>query len=243
MIWNGRACSWIVDKNCIFHQRCFNYAQIFPKNLQTPPDSIILVTMKICMDLQKVVRRVEKCHRRFIEGGIATKLLASCSPALSYTHRPLHPTCQILLCYYATVWWSSLYTTKIYSPLHVLLLFSLLYIALISSWWQTWCMLFTLHFELNSPPATLLILYLPFYTLPSILHTKHWALCKILCIIPIHWTSSRPASWRFPLKLRLFPLEVWGTLHIQTGVVSFLCTFAKGYEGQKEQTKEKTQRT
>ena len=31
-----RACSWIVDKNCIFHRRCFNYALILPKKTPNP---------------------------------------------------------------------------------------------------------------------------------------------------------------------------------------------------------------
>ena len=31
-----RACSWIVDKNCIFHRRCFNYALILPKKNSKP---------------------------------------------------------------------------------------------------------------------------------------------------------------------------------------------------------------
>ena len=96
MIWNGRACSWIVDKNCIFHRRCFNYAQIFPKNLQTPPDSIILVTMKICMDLQKV----EKCHHRFIEGNCNEAACQLLSSIVLHTPAPpadvSDPTLQLL---------------------------------------------------------------------------------------------------------------------------------------------------
>ena len=180
-----RACSWIVDKNCIFHQRCFNYALIRPKKIQTPPDSIILVTMRICMDPQKQLRGVQKCHRRFIEGRVAVWAslpLASCPSIV--LHRPLYSS------------HIPVYTLPQSDPASTHnqnLLSSLqwrVYIALICTWWQTWC-IFTLHFQLNSPISRVHICtihcFCLFSSFPSISHnTKHYVLCQTL----FSWTNG-----------------------------------------------------
>ena len=71
--------SWIVDKNCIFHRRCFNYAKdSVKKKLHPLQTRSALLTKKMC---KNCLREVQKCHRGFIWTKLLqfdSVLLASC---------------------------------------------------------------------------------------------------------------------------------------------------------------------
>ena len=177
---------WIVDKNCIFHRRCFNYAKdSFPKNskpLQTRSSS----------SQWKSAWIHKKWHGEYksvIVGSLRGLLFyLPAVPALSYTGPSSRVRPQSQLCH----------TTKIYicslqcrARLHCTNLYSL----------TTDLMHFQVSLPIQGAPIRLIFAQPTAFV--SFLTRKHFpnkTLCQILyswtnaCITLTHLTGSRPAG-------------------------------------------------
>ena len=176
---------WIVDKNCIFHRRCFNYAKdSFPKNskpLQTRSSS----------SQWKSAWIHKKWHGEYksvIVGSLRGLLFyLPAVPALSYTGPSSRVRPQSQLCH----------TTKIY--ICSLQCRARLHWLICTVWRQTWC-IFRFHFQFKDHPSGSYLhnpLLLSLFSLASISQTKHSVKYFTVEQTPAtltHLTGSRPAG-------------------------------------------------